>query len=206
MDQYAKIPELTGCYQPGLCPDNIYRLIDHLKKTYPGEDFSKSEVLYIYSSWHPISRHELSSNRFVPLRSRNGTPKPLMFHVVLQHRGKIYDLDHNSQNATVSLKQYFEEMFGARWHPEGSSPKEKYTEIARQFLMEEDSPSPAPGSSLRLHVRAIPAETYRKEYSLDRTNKGNHGLKIWSDWLNDEEHYPGMTLEEFLIKKEATSQ
>jgi hypothetical protein len=55
-----------------------------------------------------------------------------------------------------------------------------------------------PGSELRLHVRAIPADTYLEEYSFDRTRTPGRTVKNYIHWIHGDERFKDQTLEEYL--------
>lgn len=189
--------KFQGVYQANACPDNAYNLFKKLKMDHPNEDFSQAKILYIYSRWSGSYRYDQRTIRFRPFPSNKYYNKEWYFHVVVLHDNLIFDLDYGSENVAIPVREYFSQMFGARWIVHNN--KLEYVETLQQTykdLYDEDTPEE--GSRLRMYVRPIPAEIYEKEYSFDRSTKFNSGIKNYIYWLYEGSRFPDQTLEEFL--------
>ncbi|MGZ3749234.1 MAG: hypothetical protein ACXVCD_17990 [Pseudobdellovibrionaceae bacterium] len=191
-----------GCYINGMCPDNIFHLFRELKAKHPHDDFSKTQVLYLYSRWTTSLRHDFKNIKFKPLRSRDGKQNSWHFHVILLHQGLIYDYDYDINHTAVPVAKYFKDMLGASWSPSGEGEPRTYHEATEQTYRDDydeyDDPAAEPGARLRMHVRAIPANVYLQEYSFNRTATMGSPIKSYAYWIYGDSRFPDESLEDFL--------
>lgn len=104
-------------YQPELCHANVIQLFRQFKKYYPDVSPYEFNVLYITTEkW--VNELEDSETGFHVTSAResyeNGEPKVYTewkYHVVLEFRGRIYDLDYTDQPKPVLAKDYLLSFF-----------------------------------------------------------------------------------------------
>jgi hypothetical protein len=182
-----------GNYMPGMCPNNIFFLVKDLEKTVSKQELEKMQVLFIYPRWTGSTKYDLRFTKFEPLQTKNGAKKTWNFHVVLKHRGRIYDYEYKSKNLAVSSYEYFREMFGVNFSNKG------YTENIKKYFFEgDDDPPPDEGAKLLMHVRVIPGDVYLSEYSFVNGGSNLQNGKTYSHWVNGDSRFPDQTLEEYL--------
>ncbi|HEY8272685.1 MAG TPA: hypothetical protein VIG33_17455 [Pseudobdellovibrionaceae bacterium] len=186
------VPKM-GYIKNGLCSDNIFYFFRKLKAVHPDEDFSNTQVLYLYPRWTGAYRYNMRTIKF-----KSGY-KLWMFHVVLLHKGLIYEYDHESDNDALPVAQFFEESFGSSWKIQGGH-KNYIETVEKTFHNDYDDPTPSADSQLRMHVRALPAEVYLNEYSFERDHDMNPQVKNYAHWVYGDPRFPDETLEDFLKK------
>lgn len=105
-----------GVYKFQMCHSNVIRLYQEFKKLVPHVEPQEFRVLYITTErWRNDFFDDVG---FHVNRARGGFVKGEFerflvwrFHVVLEYRGRIYDLDFNNQAKPVEKKQYLHEFF-----------------------------------------------------------------------------------------------
>jgi hypothetical protein len=189
---------LQSPYRPQFCADNIFYLLENIRKTSPHFDFESARVLLIYSRWTGAMPYVHLDNFFIPLRSRGeGLPR-WGYHVVLQIGAEIIDFDYAENLRPVPLAEYFKTMFDSEWRAHGITTT--YSELKQQFFLN-DEYDETPGSILKLHLRAVPASVFLAEHAPYREAGLNQGRIPILKWITGTSRFPDQTLESYLLSQ-----
>ncbi|OFZ18551.1 MAG: hypothetical protein A2X94_17695 [Bdellovibrionales bacterium GWB1_55_8] len=163
-------------YREGYCHTNIQQMLFVLSKRIPNFDIRDARVLYVDGTNVPIRT----------LANRNTTKAGWSFHVVMEYRNRIYDLDTPLRSFPPQKKEYFKGLY-ASTQAHARSPADHLAKV---------------------RVRVIPAETYVAEYGkfMDGAFDGNRfaGDGSVRDWRyfgyskEAEKRFPFQSAEEYV--------
>lgn len=197
--------------KPYHCHENVKSLIEKLAVEDPSS-LSESEVLVLFRfdpQWkHGVISHisgelgELAPYRFtsnlVATNLREKGSDVFVYHVVLRHKGMIYDLSYKSENSGIPEREYFNEMFLATGSPfqdlekaESAPLQERKRDKIKRYRF-----ASADQMMAELRVRPIPALDYLKSYH-DKFSQ-NQVRNPYRLWLEGEEDYKSFRLSQFL--------
>jgi hypothetical protein len=156
--------------QANFCYDNVIRLTKQLEKELPGFDLEKSKVLYIISP-------EIGA---LGLSTRTGHD-PWAFHVVLEHDGKVLDMDFAGKQTVLSLDDYLKKMF-------------LFESKEAEVVMNAIGVTPVDNKKIleSLKIRPIPAKDYLKDYGYADLEGDHRPMHDFTYYLSDkvEAKYP----------------
>ena len=106
---YEKAWNNSKIYCEGYCDSNVTKLFIAIKKTIPGLHANEVNVLIISQ---PLGRVAESADEgvYTALKPR-GERRPWKYHVVLEFRGVIFDLDYTDRPLPLPKARYFKEFF-----------------------------------------------------------------------------------------------
>lgn len=163
-------------YQEGYCYDNVFDLIDRLKKGPAGYDPAKAQVLYLYRSNHEQIPFYDSRNPDDPTDAQK--QKLWTFHVAFKYDGVIYDFDHGQEPVPVPEGKYYEK---AILRPQGRDDETR--ERNRNKLLN------------TVRVRSIPADEYLRDFN-QRVDGIRRGSSFYWAYPIAEKTYPSVPLKD----------
>jgi hypothetical protein len=91
-------------YHPEHCAANVLSLTRRFK--YAKINLEEASVIYIF-------KRDKNGDRdsFYPQKSRGWTGDGWGFHVIMNYKGLILDMDYTNQNTPISIQDYFNDMF-----------------------------------------------------------------------------------------------
>ncbi len=96
-----------GLYVCRDCPGNVSALLDHVRKTQDGSvDLTEAKVLFMRPPPGPFGYAAIKGHA-----TRPGNPDEWNFHVALEYKGYIFDLDYRDQTKLIKTQDYLKEMF-----------------------------------------------------------------------------------------------